>query len=95
MRLTSVLEVTEGNNEFVRNNTDRGIIGVFIEEFDGSDFVGDELALGMGMSCSIIKSVYCKSLSTSICDESLPICIPLAKPFKGVPELVTVACRNV
>ena len=94
-RLTSVLVVTEGNNELVKNNTDRGIIGVFIEEFDGSDFVGDELALGMGMSCSIIKSVYCKSLSTSICDESLPIWIPLAKPFEGVPELVTVACRNV
>ena len=85
----------EGGDELVEDNTNRGVIGVLIEEFYGSELVEYNLAIIIGIVFSIIKSGYCKPCSTSICDEVLPIWIPLAKLFEGFLALVTVACWNV
>ena len=43
---TGVLVVTEGGDELVENNTDSGIIEIFIEELYGSDLVERDLAIG-------------------------------------------------
>ena len=58
--LNSILVVTEGGDELVEKNTDCGFIGIFIEEFYSSEFAERKLAIGVGMSCSVIKSGYCK-----------------------------------
>ena len=93
--LTSKVLVTEGGNELVESNTYRGVIGCFIREFNRSNIVERYLAIVIGMSCSFMNSDDCKPYPTSVCEKSLPIRIPLAKPFEGVPVLVTFACRNV
>ena len=59
-RPTGLLIFTEGGNKLVENNTDHDVIGVFIEEFYGSDCLERDLAIGIGMSCSLIRSGYCK-----------------------------------
>ena len=91
-RSTSVLVV---GDELVKNNTDRGVIGIFIEGFYGIKFLERELAIGIGMSCSLTKSGDCKPCPDSICDEALPIWIPLEKTFEGIPALVNSVCRKV
>ena len=55
---TGVLVVTEGGNELVENNTNCGVIVIFIEDFYGSKFLEHNLAIGIGMSCILIKSGY-------------------------------------
>ena len=80
---------------FVENNTDRGVIRIFIEEFYGSKFVECYLAIGMGVSFSLIKSGYCKPLYACICDEAVLIWTPIEKPFEGVTALVTMTRWNV
>ena len=44
-RPTGALVVTEGGDELVENNTDRGVIGIFIEAFYGDEIVERNLGI--------------------------------------------------
>ena len=94
-RPTDMIVVTEDGNKLVENNTDRGVIGIFIEEFYGSEIMERYLVIGIGMDCSLIKSCDCKTCPAYIYHESLLITISLANPFKGIPAFATIVYRNV
>ena len=93
--LVGILVVTEGGDELVENNTDRFVNEGFTKEFYGRKLVERYFEIGIGISCIIIKSSDCKPLSASIYVKYLPIRISLAKPFEGVPALITFTCWNV